>query len=103
MGNGGNMRSVKLKSACVFSALILISCLPGSPAAASSEAAFISQSQSAVVNSSFEEVEGNMPKGWTANTWRAKADFALDSSVAHSGKNSVRISSTDGGDASLTT
>jgi len=43
-----------------------------------------------------------MPKGWTTNTWRGKADFALDSSTAHSGKNSVRISSTEGGDASWT-
>jgi len=53
-------------------------------------------------NSSFEEVEGNVPKGWTTNTWRGKADFALDSSLAHSGKSSVRISSTEGGDASWT-
>jgi len=43
-----------------------------------------------------------MPEGWTTNTWRGKAEFALDSSTARSGKNSVRISSTEGGDASWT-
>ncbi len=49
---------------------------------------------------SFEEVEDGVPKGWKTMTWQPKADFALDSSVAHSGKNSIRISSTEGGDAS---
>jgi alpha-N-arabinofuranosidase len=56
--------------------------------------------RSLVPNSSFEEVEEGMPKGWTTMTWRQRADFALDSTVAHSGKNSVRVSSTEGGDAS---
>jgi alpha-N-arabinofuranosidase len=53
-----------------------------------------------VSNSSFEEMEGNLPKGWKMMTWQPKADFAVDPSVAHTGKNSVRISSTEGGDAS---
>jgi alpha-N-arabinofuranosidase len=56
-----------------------------------------------VFSSSFEEVEGNAPKGWTAMTWSPKADFALDPAVAHSGKMSARISSTEGADASWTT
>src|SRR4030042_1753388 len=103
MGNGGNMRRPRsLMFTCLFSSLILISFFPGAPAVASNETGLQPQGRVALPNSSFEEVEGNMPKGWTANTWRAKADFALDSSVAHSGKNGVRISSTGGGDASWT-
>jgi alpha-N-arabinofuranosidase len=94
------MRYVKL--ACVSSALILMISFLGAMVVASNEDALVSQGQSVVANSSFEEVEGNMPKGWTTNTWRGKADLALDSSTAHSGKNSVRISSAEGGDATWT-
>ncbi len=90
-------------SACAFIVLILISFLAGDLVAAPGETASPAQAQSAVVNSSFEEAEGNMPKGWTAMTWQPKADFALDSTVAHFGKNSVRISSTEGADASWMT
>ena len=85
---------------CVFSVLILISSLPGAPAAAPSETALPLQDRSIVPNSSFEEVEENMPRGWTTTTWQSKADFAMDSSTAHSGKYSIRISSTEGADAS---
>ena len=72
----------------------------GVAAAASSMSVPISQSQSAVVNSSFEDVEGNIPRGWTSGTWNGKAELAVDSTVAHSGRNSVRISSVEGADAS---
>ena len=41
-----------------------------------------------------------MPKGWTPRTWSGKADFAVESAIAHSGRNSVRISSAEGADAS---
>ncbi len=49
-------------------------------------------------NPSFEEMNGANPKGWEPRTYSGKADFALDTAVAHSGKNSLRISSTEGGD-----
>jgi len=58
------------------------------------------QAQPAIVNPSFEDVQENMPKGWTPGTWNGKAELALDSTVAHSGKMSVRISSAEGADAS---
>jgi alpha-N-arabinofuranosidase len=86
--------------ACFFLALLLVTSLPGVPANAPREAALSPQDSSFVPNPSFEEVEGNMPKGWTTTTWRPKADFAVDSSIAHSGKNSIRISSSEGADAS---
>ena len=59
--------------------------------------------QPAVQNSSFEEMDGNLPKGWRTRTWQQKADFDVDSTTAHSGKNSVKISSTEGADASWMT
>jgi putative membrane-bound dehydrogenase-like protein len=49
-------------------------------------------------NPSFEEMDGANPKAWHPATYSGKADFALDSAVAHSGKNSVRITSTAGAD-----
>jgi len=97
------MRYSKSISVCVFSVSILMSFLAGAPAAASAETADSVQSQTAVVNPSFEAAEGDTPKGWTPKTWQPKADFALDSTVAHSGKNSVRISSAEGADASWAT
>src|SRR4030042_2668572 len=87
-------------SAYLVCALFMIIPSSGIKPSARSEAPSSAQIQSAVVTSSFEEVEGNMPKGWTTMTWQPKADFALDSSIAHSGKNSIRVSSTDGADAS---
>jgi alpha-N-arabinofuranosidase len=90
-----------LRSFLVWAIFITIPTL-GIKISAHGESPSPDRSQSEVSNSSFEEVEGTMPKGWTTNTWRAKADLALDSSIAHSGKNSVRISSTEGGDASWT-
>jgi len=57
----------------------------------------------AVQNPSFEEMDGNLPKGWRTRTWQPKAVFEVDSTVAHSGKNSVKISSTEGADASWMT
>ncbi len=57
--------------------------------------------KNAISNTSFEEVEGNRPKGWRTVNWQPKAEFAVDESVAHSGKRSVRISSADGADASF--
>jgi alpha-N-arabinofuranosidase len=59
--------------------------------------------QRTVRNPSFEELDGNLPKGWRTRTWQPKAVFEVDSTVAHSGKNSVKISSTEGADASWMT
>ena len=57
----------------------------------------------AVQNSSFEEMDGSLPKGWKTRTWQPKAVFEVDSTVAHSGKNSLKISSAEGADASWMT
>jgi len=95
------MKEIRLViSAYLACTLFMIIPSLGMKASARSETRSSAQSQSAVLNSSFEEVEGNMPKGWTIMTWQPKADFALDSSIAHSGKNSIRISSAEGADAS---
>jgi len=87
------------RSACLAVAVILIVLPWGNLFGFAAEELPGAQGELAVANSSFEEVEGNMPKGWTVQTWNAKADFALDQSIAHSGKNSVRISSTEGAEA----
>jgi len=54
-----------------------------------------------IPNASFEEVEKNLPKGWRTVNWQARANFAVDETVAHTGKQSARIFSTDGADASF--
>jgi len=55
----------------------------------------------AIVNPSFEEMDGKLPKGWRTINWQARAVFAVDDSLAHTGKRSVKISSADGADASF--
>jgi alpha-N-arabinofuranosidase len=54
-----------------------------------------------VVNGSFEDVENNLPKGWQSVSFSSRGQFAADESVAHSGRRSVRISSTEGADAAF--
>lgn len=56
----------------------------------------------AIQNPSFEEMEGGLPRGWKMALWQRKASLEVDS-IAHSGKQSVKISSAEGGDASWTT
>lgn len=51
-------------------------------------------------NSGFEEVDGAKPKDWAVRTYSGKAEHSVDSAVAHSGKNSLRISSDSGSDTS---
>jgi alpha-N-arabinofuranosidase len=99
-----------IKRVSLFAGVLLAVFLTASYSSAFGAAAFrvehgpSDQAQKDLIgNASFEEVEGNMPKGWTTNVWRGKADLTLDSSTAHSGKTSVRISSTEGGDASWMT
>jgi alpha-N-arabinofuranosidase len=60
----------------------------------------LDETKVSIPNSSFEELDGNLPKGWRARTWQPKAVFEVDSTVAHSGRNSAKISSTEGADAS---
>ncbi len=56
---------------------------------------------SLIPNPSFETLDGNRPAGgWRRAIWQKTADLQVDDTVAHSGARSVRISSTDGGDAS---
>jgi hypothetical protein len=49
-----------------------------------------------VVNGSFEEMDGNLPRGWRMSS-RAPV-FSVDT-AAHTGKTSVKVSSADGADA----
>ena len=54
-----------------------------------------------LTNSSFEKVDGSgNPMAWTTRTYSGKAEYSLDTKVARSGKNSLRITSTKGADAS---
>jgi len=56
----------------------------------------------AIVNGSFEEMDGKLPRGWKTAQWQRSASFAIDP-TGHTGRASARISSTEGGDASWTT
>ena len=74
----------------------LVSCKTGGPQAGD-ELAGVTQF---VTNGSFEEMDGENPKGWTPRRWqRAKAAFAVEPS-GRSGGRSVLISSEKGADAS---
>jgi len=57
---------------------------------------------SLVPNPSFEEMDGQQPRGWKTAVFRRSAEFGVDE-VAHSGKRSVKISAREGGDAAWTT
>jgi len=73
-----------------------VSCKPSPPKAAD-ELAGVTQF---VANGSFEEMEGDNPKGWQPRSWqRGGAAFAVDP-AGHSGGRSVAISSEKGADAS---
>jgi alpha-N-arabinofuranosidase len=52
-----------------------------------------------VLNSSFEDMEGDVPRGWRRAPRQFIGNFAVDEAVAHTGKRSARISSTEGSDA----
>ncbi|MSR66449.1 MAG: c-type cytochrome, partial [Pedosphaera sp.] len=53
-----------------------------------------------VPNSSFEQLQNGIPAGWKKATYAGQAEFEVDLTVAHSGKNSLKITSKDGSDAS---
>jgi len=85
------MKSWKIRiaaAAIVFAALAL-------PAPAQKAAA----GAVLIPNASFEDVENGLPKGWRPNDWEEKAKLAVDETVFHSGRRSVRISSAEGSDA----
>ncbi|MEW5901480.1 MAG: hypothetical protein AB1715_08485, partial [Acidobacteriota bacterium] len=94
--NGGG-----IKPYLVFFSLALLFSLP--PWTAAREGVGEDQAESVVSNPSFEEGEDSLPRGWKTRIWQPEAFFALDSSVAHSGKSSVKISSVAGADACFTT
>jgi len=81
--------------ACGLS-LTFVACKPGAPAA-EDDLAGVTQF---VANGSFEEMDGQNPKGWRPRSWqRGGAEFAVASS-GHTGARSVMISSEKGADAS---
>ncbi|MHB8093925.1 MAG: carbohydrate binding domain-containing protein, partial [Candidatus Aminicenantales bacterium] len=55
-----------------------------------------------VPNPSFEDMNGTTPAGWQIPRYRGGAELAVDA-VAHSGKQSIRISAAKGSGASWTT
>lgn len=76
-------------------ALTCVACSPsGSPPANE-----LSGRTQFVANSSFEEMEGALPKGWRTADWRPGASFAV-ADAGHEGGRSVTISSSTGADAS---
>ena len=56
-------------------------------------------SANAITNASFEDVENGLPRGWQPIDWEEKGQLAVDETVSHSGRRSVRISSIEGSDA----
>ncbi len=51
-------------------------------------------------NPSFETLEGDQPAPWFVRTYSGEAKQTVDTTVAHTGKNSLRIESTKGSDCS---
>lgn len=63
-----------------------------------------SSPQNLLRNGSFEKADGPLPAQWTTETWQDKGDnvkFAIDTSNAYDGKNSVRIDNLAAEDAKL--
>jgi alpha-N-arabinofuranosidase len=58
---------------------------------------------SILANGSFEEMDTRWPKGWRTANFQARAAFAVDETVARTGKRSVRISSDNGADSGFQT
>jgi len=76
--------------------LTFVSCKPGAPEA-EDELAGVTQF---VANGSFEDMDGQNPKGWRPRSWqRGGAEFAV-ASIGHTGARSVMVSSEKGADAS---
>ena len=56
-----------------------------------------------IVNPSFEDMDGALPKGWFQATHQGRGVFEIDAAAAHSGGRSAKISSAEGGDLSWST
>ena len=56
-----------------------------------------------LANGSFEDMDAKWPKGGGRSTSRARASFAIDETVARTGRRSVRISSENGADSGFQT
>lgn len=52
---------------------------------------WVSLAPNMIANSSFETLEGGMPKGWSFDRRNTDATMAIDETVAHSGKRSLRL------------
>jgi alpha-N-arabinofuranosidase len=55
-----------------------------------------------IQNSSFEEIEGDSPRGWNTTVRQQKPIFQVDF-IGHTGKHSAKITSAEGTDSSWTT
>lgn len=66
------------------------------------EKIFSAEEKLAIANPSFEEMDGDLPRGWKTAQWRGRANFEV-SDIAHTGMQSVKISSDEGADASWIT
>ncbi|MEC9094142.1 MAG: DUF1553 domain-containing protein, partial [Planctomycetota bacterium] len=53
-----------------------------------------------VQNSSFEKTTNGSPDGWKKNTWSGNPQFSIETRFGHTGKQCVKIASTEGADAS---
>ena len=53
-----------------------------------------------IENASLEEIENGLPKGWKQSIWSGKPIFSIEEQMARSGDRCVKISSSDGADAS---
>ena len=52
---------------------------------------WVSLASNMVENSSFEVLDGGLPKGWTWDQRNTDATMVVDDTVAHSGRQSLRI------------
>jgi alpha-N-arabinofuranosidase len=87
--------------------LIAIAILMAVSSPLSSAAADARQTPSAganaIVNPSFEDMDGAGPKGWFPATHQGRGVLEIDAAVAHSGGRSAKIGSAEGGDLSWST
>jgi len=56
-----------------------------------------------LANGSFEDMDAKWPKGWRTVNFQSRASFAVDETVARTGKRSVRVSSENGADSGFQT
>jgi alpha-L-arabinofuranosidase len=56
-----------------------------------------------LANGSFEDMDAKWPKGWRTVNFQGRASFAVDETVARTGKRSVRVSSENGADSGFQT